>query len=132
MIIDSSALVAILRGEPDREIYLRAIVIARQRMIAAPTLLEATMVLAGSREPVILEQLDAFVLQARLHILPFTSAHAAVARDAFLRYGKGRHSAGLNFGDCIAYATARLEGLPLLFKGDDFRRTDIAPALLPP
>jgi ribonuclease VapC len=132
VIIDSSALVAILRAEPDREIYLRAITNAQQRMIAAPTLLETTMVLGGGQDTAILEQLDAFVLQARLQVLPFTAAHAAVAREAFLRYGKGRHPAGLNFGDCIAYATARLEGLPLLFKGQDFRRTDIAPALPPP
>jgi ribonuclease VapC len=132
MIIDSSALVAILRAEPDREVYLRAIVKSQQRMIAAPTVLETTMVLAGGREAGILEQLDAFILQSRLQILPFTATHAAVAREAFLRYGKGRHPAALNFGDCIAYATARLEGLPLLFKGDDFRRTDIAPALPPP
>jgi ribonuclease VapC len=132
MIVDSSALVAILRAEPDRETYLRAITNAQQRMIAAPTLLETTMVLAGGRDTAILEQLDAFVLQARLQVLPFTAAHATVAREAFLRYGKGRHPAGLNFGDCIAYATARLEGLPLLFKGEDFRRTDIASALPPP
>ena len=88
MIIDSSALVAILRAESDRELYLQAIVNSQKRMIAAPTLLETTMVLAGGRKTGILEQLDAFILQSRLDILPFTAAHAAVARETFLRYGR--------------------------------------------
>jgi ribonuclease VapC len=72
-----------------------------------------------------LARLDAFLAEAEIETLPFTAAHATAARDAFLRYGKGRHPAGLNFGDCMSYAVAKMEGRPLLFKGDDFRQTDI-------
>jgi ribonuclease VapC len=76
-----------------------------------------------------LDRLDQFLRTASIEIVPFTADHAAVARQTFLRYGKGRHPAALNFGDCIAYATARLEAMPLLFKGDDFRLTDIEAAV---
>ena len=83
------------------------------------------MVLAGGWQDEILGRLDDFLSTASIETIPFTTDHAAVARQAFLRYGKGRHPAALNFGDCIAYATARLEAMPLLFKGDDFRLTDM-------
>ena len=128
MIIDSSAIAAILFQEPDRERFLAAIAGAKRRCIAAPNLLEMTMVLAGRLEDPVLMRLDDFISTASIEILPFTADHAAIARDAFLRYGKGRHPAGLDFGDCIAYATAQLEAMPLLFKGDDFRLTDIEAA----
>ncbi|TPL02363.1 MULTISPECIES: type II toxin-antitoxin system VapC family toxin [unclassified Mesorhizobium] len=129
MIIDSSALVAILRAEPGHDRFVRAIADATRRLIAAPTLLETSMVLAGGWQDEILEPFDAFLRTASIETIAFTADHAAVARHAFLRYGKGRHPAALNFGDCIAYATARLEAMPLLFKGDDFRLTDIEPAI---
>ncbi|MBN9220472.1 MAG: type II toxin-antitoxin system VapC family toxin [Mesorhizobium sp.] len=129
MIIDSSALVAILRAEPGHERFALAIAQARRRLIAAPTFLETTMVLAGGWQDEILDRLDDFLRTASIETIPFTADHAAVARHAFLRYGKGRHPAALNFGDCIAYATARLEAMPLLFKGDDFRLTDIEAAV---
>lgn len=87
------------------------------------------MVLAGGWQDEILDRLDDFLRTASIETIPFTADHAAVARHAFLRYGKGRHPAALNFGDCIAYATARLEAMPLLFKGDDFRLTDIEAAV---
>jgi ribonuclease VapC len=87
------------------------------------------MVLAGRREDEVLDRLDQFLRTASIETVPFTADHAAVARQTFLRYGKGRHPAALNFGDCIAYATARLEAMPLLFKGDDFRLTDIEAAV---
>ncbi|AEH86953.1 type II toxin-antitoxin system VapC family toxin [Mesorhizobium opportunistum] len=129
MIIDSSVLVAILRLEPAYERFVLAITQANRRLLPAPTFLETTMVLAGGRQDEILDRLDSFLHTASIETVPFTADHAAVARQAFLRYGKGRHPAALNFGDCIAYATARLEAMPLLFKGDDFRLTDIEPAV---
>lgn len=76
-----------------------------------------------------MDRLDQFLRTASIETVPFTADRAAVARQTFLRYGKGRHPAALNFGDCIAYATARLEAMPLLFKGDDFRLTDIEAAV---
>ncbi|QKD02446.1 type II toxin-antitoxin system VapC family toxin [Mesorhizobium loti] len=129
MIIDSSAIVAILRSEADRDIYLSAIDRAEIRRIPAPNLVETTMVLTGLHRSDMMEELDAFLRTASIETIAFTADHAAVARQAFLRYGKGRHPAALNFGDCIAYATARLEAMPLLFKGDDFRLTDIEAAV---
>ncbi|TPL09579.1 type II toxin-antitoxin system VapC family toxin [Mesorhizobium sp. B2-4-14] len=129
MIVDSSALVAVLRAEPSHDQFVRAITNAGRRLIAAPTLLETTMVLVGGRQDEIADRLDAFLSAASIDTIPFTADHAAVARQAFLRYGKGRHPAALNFGDCIAYAAARLEAMPLLFKGNDFRLTDIEPAI---
>lgn len=129
MIIDSSVLVAILLLEPGYDRFVLAITQARRRLLAAPTLLETTMVLVGCREDEILDRLDQFLRTASIETVPFTADHAAVARQTFLRYGKGRHPAALNFGDCIAYATARLEAMPLLFKGDDFRLTDIEAAV---
>jgi len=129
MIIDSSVLVAILLLEPGYDRFVLAITQARRRLLAVPTLLETTMVLAGRREDEVLDRLDQFLRTASIETVPFTADHAAVARQTFLRYGKGRHPAALNFGDCIAYATARLEAMPLLFKGDDFRLTDIEAAV---
>jgi ribonuclease VapC len=129
VIVDSSALVAILRNEPERERFVEAIAAAPSRSMAAPNLLETSMVLAGRQEDAILERLDAFLHEAGIRVLPFTAEHAAAARYAFLRYGKGRHKAGLNFGDCIAYATAKLEAEPLLFKGADFGLTDVETAI---
>lgn len=129
MIIDSSVLVAILRLEPGYDRFVLAITPAKRRLLAVPTLLETTMVLAGRREDEILDRLDQFLRTASIETVAFTADHAAVARQTFLRYGKGRHPAALNFGDCIAYATARLEAMPLLFKGDDFRLTDIEAAV---
>ena len=129
MIIDSSVLVAILRLEPGYDRFVLAITQAKRRLLAAPTLLETTMVLAGRREDEVLDRLDQFLRTASIETVAFTADHAAVARQTFLRYGKGRHPAALNFGDCIAYATARLEAMPLLFKGDDFRLTDIEAAV---
>ncbi|MER9296976.1 type II toxin-antitoxin system VapC family toxin [Mesorhizobium sp. M0621] len=129
MIIDSSALVAILRAEPGHERLVLAIAQAKRRLLGAPTFLETTMVLAGGKQDEILDRLDDFLRTASIGTVAFTADHAAVARQAFLRYGKGRHPAALNFGDCIAYATARLEAMPLLFKGEDFRLTDIEAAV---
>lgn len=129
MVIDTSAIMAILRGEPERISFIAAIDRASAVKIAAPTLLELTMVVAGSHRADLLDELYTFIALTDAETTSFTADHAAVARQAFLRYGEGRHPAGLNFGDCISYATARLEALPLLFKGNDFRLTDIEAAV---
>lgn len=129
MIVDTSALVAIILNEPERQTFIQAIRAANWRGVAAPALLEACMVLAGRFEDEMVDRFDELIAVLKIDPVPFTADHAAVARQAFLRYGKGRHPAGLNFGDCIAYATARLEAMPLLFKGDDFRLTDVEPAV---
>lgn len=129
MVIDSSVLVAILRAEPGYLVFADAITAAKDRFAAAPALLESSMVLSDRKGSTILPRLDSFLRELHIDLIPFTAEHAVVARDAFLRYGKGRHPAALNFGDCIAYATAKLERMPLLFKDGDFRKTDIEPAL---
>ena len=128
MVIDSSAIVAILRLEPEASRFSRLISRSDSRRIAGPNLLEITMVMSNQFGEASIVLVDGFLASAGIDIIPFTAEHAAVARQAFLRYGKGRHPAGLNFGDCIAYATARLEMMPLLFKGDDFRHTDVEAA----
>lgn len=129
MIVDSSALVAILTEEEDAVVLNRAIARSVSCSISAPNLLETAMVLSGRRGQAPVDALDAYLRKAGISVLPFTADHALLARQAFLRYGKGRHKAGLNFGDCIAYAAAKLEGMPLLFKGDDFALTDVEAAL---
>ena len=95
-------------------------------MISAATLLETAMVLEGRLGPDAVADLDLFVLRAGIEIVPFDGDQYTVARSAFRRFGKGRHAAGLNFGDCIAYALSRITGEPLLFKGTDFASTDVA------
>ena len=129
MVIDSSALVAIFKLEAEAESFNALIARAETKIIAAPTALETAMVLSRIYGTAVSAKLDSYMSDAAIVTVPFTADHAAVARQAFLRYGKGRHPAGLNFGDCIAYATARLEAMPLLFKGDDFRLTDVEPAV---
>ena len=125
MIVDSSAIVAVMLDEPEADSFDALIMGALSRKIAAPTLLELALVLTGRFGPEALKGLDEYLAKTGIITIPFTADHAAVARQAFLRYGKGRHPAGLNFGDCISYAAARLEAMPLLFKGDDFRKTDV-------
>jgi ribonuclease VapC len=128
MVIDSSALVAIFKLEPEAERFNTIIANAGTKIIAAPTALETAMMLSSIYGAAVSTRLDSYISGASIVTRSFTADHAAVARQAFLRYGKGRHPAGLNFGDCIAYATARLEAMPLLFKGGDFRLTDIEAA----
>ncbi|MCA3367611.1 MAG: type II toxin-antitoxin system VapC family toxin [Roseomonas sp.] len=129
MILDSSALVAILFKEPEAERLAGMIRDADATAIAAPTLLETAIVAEGRTRPGMAEKLDALIAAAGAEVVPFTAAHAAIARDAWRRYGKGRHKAGLNLGDCFAYALAKERGQTLLFKGDDFAATDIEPAI---
>ena len=128
MVIDSSALVAVLTGEEGSRALLDAIEGDPVRMMAAPTLLEASIVLErrGGRE--LVEILDVFLARIRAEVRPFGAEHLSIARTAFSRFGKGRHPAGLNFGDCFSYALAQIEGEPLLFKGTDFSQTDATSA----
>jgi ribonuclease VapC len=129
MILDSSALVAILFKEPEAERLAAMIRDTDTTAIAAPTLLETAIVAEGRTLPGMAEKLDALLGAIRPEIVPFTAEHVSLARDAWRRYGKGRHRAGLNLGDCFAYALAKERGQPLLFKGDDFAATDIEPAI---
>lgn len=129
MIVDSSAVLAILFGEPDALRFEHAIAAADRCRISATNFVEAAVVVdlqtdaAGSRH------FDAFIRRSRLTVEPVTEEQAHLARQAYFDYGKGRHPAGLNFGDCFAYALAKATGEPLLFKGNDFTKTDVAPAV---
>ena len=130
MILDASAVIAILRDEPDAARFAQAIQEAEHRRISAVNYVEAAAVIDGSRDPVASRQFDDLLRDARVTIEPVTPVQARMARDAYRDFGKGSgHPAKLNFGDCFAYALARAMGEPLLFKGGDFPHTDIASAL---
>jgi ribonuclease VapC len=130
MIIDTSALIAILRDEPEAMTFARAIEAASHRRISAANFVESAIVIDGSRDPIASRRFDDLVREARLVVEPVTEAQARIAREAYRDFGRGSgHPARLNFGDCFAYALARATGEPLLFKGDDFARTDITSAL---
>lgn len=125
MIVDTSALVAIARAEPGAEQLVEAMRDARSR-ISAASVLEAALVL----RPVLADLLDELLRTAEIEIVPFGTEQLAAARTAMAAYGRGSGSAaGLNYGDCFSYALAKVTGEPLLFKGDDFRHTDIEPAI---
>jgi ribonuclease VapC len=128
MIIDSSALVAILLDEPEALSLTTAIAESSTRRLPASCYLEASMILLARRAENGIRYLDFYVSRSRMEIAPFTESQARLARTAFERYGKGRHPAKLNFGDCMAYALAKETGEELLFKGTDFSLTDIAVA----
>lgn len=125
MIIDSSALIAILLGEPQAADLVRAIGKARLRRMSAVSFLETGIVILARRGQEGVRALDAFMERAGIEVRPFDRDQATIARVAFDRFGCGRHRAKLNFGDCAAYAAARAENLPLLCTGEDFRLTDI-------
>ncbi|MFY9876596.1 MAG: type II toxin-antitoxin system VapC family toxin [Rhodomicrobium sp.] len=128
--IDSSALVAILQNEPDALLFAEAIGGAEAIVVSAVTLFETSMVLAGRvQDETAWRLLDALIGRAKIEIVPFDAGQAAIARAAFHKYGKGRHPAALNFGDCASYALAKSKGAPLLYKGADFAKTDIVSAL---
>lgn len=129
MIIDTSAIVAILRGEPEARRFAEAIEAAPVRRISATTYVEIGAVIDGGRDPVASRLVDELLATAGIVIESVTEAQARIAREAYRDFGKGSgHAAGLNFGDCFAYALAKATGEPLLFKGDDFSRTDVAVA----
>lgn len=125
MVIDTSALVAILRDEPERSAFNQAIDAADARVLSVASFLEASMVIETRHGSDGVRDLDLFNAKADIELVAVDADQAYVARAAFRRYGKGRHPAGLNFGDCFAYALAKTSGEPLLFKGSDFPLTDI-------
>lgn len=128
MIIDSSALVAMMLSEPERWRLETAIANAGSCLISSAGYLESSMILISRVGPDAVRDLDLVLMRFNIVVLPFSERQARIARDAFVRYGKGRHPAKLNFGDCMAYAVAKETGEELLFKGTDFGQTDIAVA----
>lgn len=128
MIVDSSALVAILLEEPEGHRFGVAIVKSAVCRMSSGGLLEASMILHARKGEDAVRDLDLVIARFRIEIAAFTESQARLAREAFKRYGKGRHPAKLNFGDCMGYALAKSTGEDLLFKGTDFARTDIAVA----
>ena len=128
MVIDSSALLAIVLDEREREVFLAKINLDARPMIAAANYVEAAIVVTARRGPSAAARLRALLEEAGVEIAAVDAELSEAAIDAFRRFGKGRHAAGLNLGDCFAYALAAVTGEPLLFKGDDFAKTDIAAA----
>jgi ribonuclease VapC len=129
MVIDTSVLVAMLLDEPGAESFERAIAADPVRLVSAPSLLEASIVVEARYGDIGGRELDLLVHQAGVQVVAFTAEHLDIAREAWRRFGRGRHAAGLNYGDCFSYALARSSGEPLLFKGGDFSLTDIPAAV---
>jgi ribonuclease VapC len=129
IVIDTSAVIAILRDEPEAMRFAEVIGEAERCYFSAAGFLEASMVQIGRGPPQLADELENLVRELDIELVPFDGEQARASRDAFVRFGKGRHPAGLNFGDCISYALAQSRGLPLLFKGEDFAKTDIMAAL---
>lgn len=129
MVVDTSALVAILFGEPDAEQFARALDGAPLRLISAVTRVELSFVIEGRKGETGREDLDLMLRDGGFDIVSVTPQQATIAIDAFRRYGRGRHRAALNIGDCFSYALAFATDHPLLFKGNDFIHTDLRPAL---
>jgi ribonuclease VapC len=128
MIVDSSAVVAVLQLEGDAQAIVAALDNARDRRMSVISYVETAIVLDSRRNPSLSRQLDDFVREAEIALEPVTVDQARLAREAYRDYGKGRHRAGLNLGDCFAYALAKDKREPLLFKGNDFRKTDVEAA----
>lgn len=125
MVIDSSAMIAIFCDEPERSDFNRKIEAASRRLISTASVLETGIVLENRYGVEAYRELDFFLLKAALEIYPFDVEQLEIARRAYRQYGKGRHRASLNYGDCFSYALAKQTGEPLLFKGNDFTQTDI-------
>lgn len=128
MVVDTSAVVAILRGEPEGDVFQQKIDAADVRLLSAANLVECSIVVGNRFGQPGLDHLDLFIEAAGLEIVPVDREQALAARQAYRRFSKGLHPAGLNFGDCFAYALSQTSGEPLLFKGNDFHHTDVAAA----
>ncbi|HEV2398444.1 MAG TPA: type II toxin-antitoxin system VapC family toxin [Candidatus Sulfotelmatobacter sp.] len=128
MVIDTSAVAAIFFGEPERQKYLDLIAKSESRLISAATVLETGIVLEGKQGDAAGREFDLFVIRADLQVVAVDADQADIARSAWRKYGKGRHPAGLNLGDCFTYALAKFTGEPVLAKGLDFTLTDISVA----
>jgi len=129
MVIDTSALLAVLLDEPERPGFVAAIDRDPTRAMSVVSFVECSLVLDARFGPDGVRDLDLFIARAQVNLVPVDADQAYLARQAWRRFGKGRHAAGLNFGDCFAYALARSLAEPLLFKGDDFVATDVAPVV---
>ena len=129
MVIDSSALAAILLAEPERRPFIEAIETADARLLSVANWLKISIVIEARHAAEGARDLQRFTESAGIEIVPVDLKQGRLARDAWVRFGKGRHRAGLNYGDCFAYALAKQRGRALLFKGDDFSHTDIAAAV---
>lgn len=125
MVIDSSALLAIFLAEAERDQFFKAIISAANKSVSVATVLETSMVLESRKGEVAGKELDLFISSANIQIVPVNLEQLRLARIAFRRYGKGRHPAALNFGDCFTYALAKALDEPLLSKGHDFSKTDL-------
>jgi len=126
MVIDSSALIALLLGEPETVSFVSAIAAASTRLVTAPSYLETAIVMVSRSGGEAQEKLDRLLSELAAEVVPFTHEQAILAVVAYRQYGRGSgHAAGLNFGDCFTYALAKLRDEPLLFKGNDFSRTDL-------
>ena len=126
MIIDTSALIAILRDETEAPACAQAIENSAVRRVSAANFVEAALIIDASRDPIASRRFDDLIDEAQITIEPVTEVQARIAREAYRDFGRGSgHPAKLNFGDCFAYALAKAKGEPLLFKGDDFAHTDI-------
>ncbi|GIW41371.1 MAG: ribonuclease VapC [Candidatus Binatia bacterium] len=125
MVIDTSALLAIFQNEPERRVFNEAIENAASCVMSAATFVETSIVIEARYGAEGLRYLDLFLSKAGIELVAVDGQQAHVARHAYFRFGKGRHAAGLNFGDCFSYALAKVLDVPLLYKGADFARTDI-------
>lgn len=125
MVIDTSALLAIFLAEPERQSFLERIRLDGARLLSAPNALEAANVLEARRGEVAGREFDLFLHRLNIELVAVDAAQVEVARAGWRKYGKGRHPASLNFGDCFAYALAKTSGEPLLAKGNDFTKTDL-------
>ena len=125
MVLDTSAILAILLEEREAATIADLISKDSKRLISAGTILELMIVIESRKGEAGGRELDLFLHRAKIDVVPFDGEQAEIARTAWRHYGKGNHSAGLNFGDCFAYALAKISGEPLLFKGNDFNQTDI-------
>lgn len=129
IVVDSSALMAIYFDEAEKTSFAETIIMSDRAILGAPNLLEASMIVEARQPEWGYRDLDRMIASLGLDVVVFGSDHIDAARDAFRRFGKGRHRASLNFGDCCAYALAKTLDAPLLFKGNDFALTDIKRAL---
>jgi ribonuclease VapC len=128
LILDTSAIIAVIRDEPDRRILVEAMANAAEVGVGTPTLTEASVVLVQRYGPVGRATLTRFLEENDVIAIPFGDHHWSIAAEAYIRYGKGRHPAALNYGDCMTYATAKVADAPLLFVGNDFTHTDLVAA----
>jgi ribonuclease VapC len=128
IVVDTSAIVAILKVERERDVFARTIAF-EGCLFSTVGYLEASMVIVGRGRAQLTDLLDGLLSELAIELVPFDQQQARASQTAFLRFGKGRHPAGLDFGDCVSYALAQSRGLPLLFKGSDFAKTDVISAL---